>query len=141
MSVPPTGWGKSAWRRRQLLTAARPTPARRAIPAAVTSVAPAPLAPPAPPDPSALPVLSVPPASPALPDPSALPALLDPRALPVLSAPPAPPASYVTCPVAPSPVAASPVLPPGRVGPLVPTGPPLVARSRVRHALVLAHRL
>lgn len=37
--VPPTGLGKSAWRRRQLLTAARPTPASRAIPAAVTSVA------------------------------------------------------------------------------------------------------
>ncbi len=39
VSVPPTGLGKSACRRRQLLTAARPTPASRAMPAAVTSVA------------------------------------------------------------------------------------------------------
>ena len=38
VSVPPTGLGKSACRRRQLLTAARPTPASLAIPAAVTSV-------------------------------------------------------------------------------------------------------
>ncbi|GAA3929302.1 hypothetical protein GCM10022244_42920 [Streptomyces gulbargensis] len=40
--MPPTGLGKSGWRRRQLLTAARPTPASRAIPAAVTSVVLAP---------------------------------------------------------------------------------------------------
>ncbi|GGL14263.1 hypothetical protein Sme01_06480 [Sphaerisporangium melleum] len=34
--MPPTGWGKSSYRRRQLLTAARPTPAMRAMSAEVT---------------------------------------------------------------------------------------------------------
>lgn len=36
-AVPPTGLGKSSWRRRQLLTAARRTPARRAMSAALTA--------------------------------------------------------------------------------------------------------
>ena len=39
--VPPTGAGKSGYRRRQLLTAALPTPARRAIPTEFTVAVPA----------------------------------------------------------------------------------------------------
>lgn len=36
--VPPTGWGKSSWRRRQLLTAALPTPASLAMSPAFTVI-------------------------------------------------------------------------------------------------------
>lgn len=39
VAVPAAGCGKSGWRRRQLETAARVTPARRAISAAVTTAA------------------------------------------------------------------------------------------------------